>query len=389
MVQDVVERRRPARDVLGEVVDHDHAAVLGERPEHVVGHVAGVPVERPGGRVAEDDGHGRDREGVGERGVAHVREVDEHAEPVHLADELAARLVQPAPARGVGRGVGPGVRVRVRERDVADAPPGDRAQDVGVGLERVAALEPEEHGDAALAGEPADVGGRPGDLGAVERGHLALDLVEHGRRPGRRRRPLAVVLAHEEREERGVEPALGHPREVDVGAAGLRRVALAERVPVVEHERRRVDVAVDDDGVVVDAEGVGPERVLGDEPGDGRVRERHRPARAPVGRVGRGGGRAGRGGRGRARLVGARGAGGEGEQEHGGVVPEGRRGRHRRSQGRTRGGAGVYAGGPPRPPGPERRYSIVQVSPAARSAARSPGPFCSVTAATCSFRTAS
>ena len=41
-----------------------------------------------------------------------VREVDEHAEPVHLADHVAAEVGEPAEHRLVGRGVGPRARSR-------------------------------------------------------------------------------------------------------------------------------------------------------------------------------------------------------------------------------------------------------------------------------------
>ncbi len=54
--------------------------------EDVVAHVSGVVAKRPGGRVREDNWGERVSERVQHRLIGHVRQVDHHPEPVHLAN---------------------------------------------------------------------------------------------------------------------------------------------------------------------------------------------------------------------------------------------------------------------------------------------------------------
>jgi hypothetical protein len=107
---------------------------------------------------------------------------------------------------------------------------------------------------------------------------LPLDLGDHGEGALGRGRPLAVGARDEDGEKRRVETALDHAGEVHMGAARLGRVPLAEGVALVEHERGGVHVPVHHDGVVVEAEGAGPERVLGHEAGRRVRREPDGPA---------------------------------------------------------------------------------------------------------------
>ena len=95
---------RPARLLAGDAVllaqesdreiDHDDAAVPRQRAQHVVGHVARMVRERAAGRVRGDDRRPRDLEGVVERLVGDVRDIDHHAEPIQLADHVPAERRQ-------------------------------------------------------------------------------------------------------------------------------------------------------------------------------------------------------------------------------------------------------------------------------------------------------
>ena len=77
---------------------HHHAAVL-ERPRIVVGHVARCVAERPRRGMGEDHRRVRTRERVVHRLRRDVRQVDQHAEPVHLAHDVAAEGGEPAVRR--------------------------------------------------------------------------------------------------------------------------------------------------------------------------------------------------------------------------------------------------------------------------------------------------
>src|SRR6478672_10148940 len=69
-----------------------------------------------------------------------VAEVDQHAEPVHLADHLAPEGGQSAVLRLVGRRVGPARRVPVRQRHVAHATREERPKDRQRARDHVPAL---------------------------------------------------------------------------------------------------------------------------------------------------------------------------------------------------------------------------------------------------------
>ena len=70
-----------------------------------------------------------DRQHVAERLVGDVRDVDHHAEPVQLADDVLAERRQAVVRRLVGGRVGPVVVLEMRQRQVADAERGVLAQD--------------------------------------------------------------------------------------------------------------------------------------------------------------------------------------------------------------------------------------------------------------------
>ena len=78
-----------------------------------------------------------------------VGQVDEHADPLHLPDDLAAEVGEPAGGRLVGARVGPAdVRV-VGERQVAHAERVQHPQHAERGVDRVPALGAHQRGDPA------------------------------------------------------------------------------------------------------------------------------------------------------------------------------------------------------------------------------------------------
>ena len=86
-----------------------------------------------------------------------MRQIYEHAEAIHLADDLLAELRKPAVARFIGCGVRPVVGVEVGQRHVADAEPVVVAERTERILDGVPSLDAEERGDAALAVRALDV----------------------------------------------------------------------------------------------------------------------------------------------------------------------------------------------------------------------------------------
>ena len=76
------------------------------------GTLRGWSHTRPRRGVREHDRHGGDVERLAHHVGAHVAEVDEHADPVHLGDDLTAEVGEPAEHRLVGGRVGPRARCR-------------------------------------------------------------------------------------------------------------------------------------------------------------------------------------------------------------------------------------------------------------------------------------
>ena len=115
----------------------------------------------------------------------------------------------------------------------------------------MAAFEAPEHGAAARGGDAAHVGGGAGELDALVLRDLLHERPVHRAGALRGLRALAVARRDIRGEEGSVEAALDHAGEVDVATAAAALITAREVVAVVEHQRRRVDVAVEDKRVVV------------------------------------------------------------------------------------------------------------------------------------------
>ena len=127
----------------------------GSRASTSSGTLRGMITHRPGRGVGEDHRGRRDRQGIAHRGRRDVGQIDQHAEPVHLADDLTAELGQPAVPRLVGGRVGPVGVLVVGEGQVADPEPVERSQRAEGVVDAVAALGPEQAGDPAALLSPS------------------------------------------------------------------------------------------------------------------------------------------------------------------------------------------------------------------------------------------
>ncbi len=101
-----------------------------------------------------------------------MRNVDHHAQPVHLQNNLLAEIREAVVVLNLGvvdvaGGVGPFIGVRPRERHVAHAQAVVIAQQVHVVLDRVSAFDAHERGQFVLAVGALDVGDGKGHHHAV------------------------------------------------------------------------------------------------------------------------------------------------------------------------------------------------------------------------------
>ncbi len=241
----------PVTDALGDEArderHHAQAAVVPQALEHVVGHVAGVVAQGAGRGVGEHRRRLRDVEGVAHRVCRDVREVDEHAQPVHLPDHLVPERGQAAELGLVGGRVRPRHVVVVGQREVADAEGVEHPQRPERGVDAVPALGAQQRGDPALGPGTVDAGdrGRESEVTGIPRGHAVhgIHLLQRGRDG---REPLQMGR-HEDRPELGAHAALAQSRKVGVGRLATRDVEL---VPVVAGPfprlPREVVVSVDD-----------------------------------------------------------------------------------------------------------------------------------------------
>ena len=177
--------------------------------------------------------------------------------------------------------VRPLVGVRVRERHVAAAEAVERAQRVERVLDGVTALDAHEDRDLALALGAADVGGRRGEqqVAGVTLDLPVRDVDEiHGapqRTTALHRRLLGQLALDVDGEELGRDPAGLHAREIGVGA----RRARTEIVVAREDHRGDVVVAVDDDGLAMQARRALLDGLAGPRSIRGGARARRRRAR--------------------------------------------------------------------------------------------------------------
>jgi hypothetical protein len=229
---------------------HYHATVLRQAREHRVRHVAGR--RRQGARVGMREDHRRLRDGerVVHGVLRHMRQVDQHPEPVHLAHDLHAELRQAAVARGVGRRIRPFVAVEMRERHVTDAEPPVRAQRAERVLDRMAALDAEQRGDAARGIRTLDVVGREREDEArriaLDHPSRDVDLLELNAREAARADLGRARDVH--RPELAADAAGAQAREIRVaGRARLEIVGgdVARRLALLANHVRKIVVAVD------------------------------------------------------------------------------------------------------------------------------------------------
>ncbi len=169
-------------DEAGIEVDHDDAAIRRHQPQDRVRHVTWVIDQRPRRGMREDHRRLGGAQGVLHRVFGDVSKVDQHTEPVHLPHHIAPERRKPVMLRGVGGGVRPVDVPGVGQRHVA------RAQNVHLPQRRervvdlVAALDPDQGGDAAMGVDALDVGGRVGHLEiggvAADEGLHEVDLLD-------------------------------------------------------------------------------------------------------------------------------------------------------------------------------------------------------------------
>ena len=253
--------------VAGERHGLDHAAVLLQRQQLLVVHVAAVIGQRAGRRVRRDHRRLRQRQRLHVRRLRRMREVDHDPPLVHLGDhllaELAEAVVQPLAVALAGVGVGELAVAVVRERHVAAAAIVELLHALDVGAERIGVLDADQR----------DLLARLRDARHVGRGQRQLDLsgrdllrqVMHGVELRDRLLVGAVVafgrqraLADVDDEERGVEAAFLHLRQVDLRVEALGVVLLPREVVRVD-----VVVRVERDHAIVNGARLLDERGIG------------------------------------------------------------------------------------------------------------------------------
>ncbi len=174
------------------------------------------------GRVREDHRRLGHVQRIMHRGNRDMRQVDQHADPLHLADHVPAEPAQPAGLRLVGSRIGPADVGVVGQGHVPHAERVEHPQHAERPGDRVAALGAEQRGDPAGGEDLLHVvrGQREPERSRVTRDHPAgqVDLLEHGRdRPvtGQRDR-------HVDGPELRAHPAGREPGQVGVQAVGRR-----------------------------------------------------------------------------------------------------------------------------------------------------------------------
>ena len=200
----------------------------------------------PGRGVGEDHRGRRDRQGIPHGVGRDVGQIHQHAEPVHLPDDLTTELAQATEPGLVGGRVGPVGVLVVGEGQIADPEPVQRSQGAEGVVDAVPALGPEQAGDrAALLCLQLQPLGR-GDQGqgvrvVTDHGVHRVDLLQGG--GDRVRTPVGA--GHEHRPELPGHTAGTKPPKVSVQLRlRLGDVAGGEVVPDLPHRPRKIVVSV-------------------------------------------------------------------------------------------------------------------------------------------------
>ena len=136
--------------------------------QHMVRDVARAVADGMGGRVRKDDRCLRGGQRIQHRRHGDVRQVHDHAEPIHLGHDERAEVGEAPdvghPARLINfAAVRPRRVARVREGEIAGAELVERAQHTEAGADRVAALDPDQAGQLAGAMALLDACGEFGE----------------------------------------------------------------------------------------------------------------------------------------------------------------------------------------------------------------------------------
>ena len=138
--------------------DHDDPVLLpvfgAQRREQVIGNVPGDVVHAFRGRMGPHDGRLAVVHRLRRRRVRGVRQVDEHAQPVHLVDQTVSQRAQSPVQRCFGLHesgrVRKGVVAHVRQRQVSDAQRVELPQSGDGIAETVAAAQTEKKGETTV-----------------------------------------------------------------------------------------------------------------------------------------------------------------------------------------------------------------------------------------------
>ena len=188
-------------------------------------------VDRARAGMGGDDRHARQRQHLVERRVRAVADVDDHAEPVHLGHPLPAERRQAVPARLAGGAVGELVVAAVHRPGQPDAEPVEGGEQRQILAERPAVLDAMKAKCLPCADQALGIVGRsvarpirprlsadhPPDRGGADQRRVARPRIAFG---GQR------ALRRVDDEEAAIEPALVHPRQIDLAAVLVVAMAL-------------------------------------------------------------------------------------------------------------------------------------------------------------------
>ena len=149
--------------------DRDHAAGLGDAADLGISQVATMSVQRVARGVAHDERAAQDRERIGDARGVQVREVDHHAQPLELSQQLEAEGGEPAAVECPdGHRVPDLRRLEVHQTEHAQAALVRPARVLELAVDAVRAFQTGQRGEPALAGGAPDVASGAREAGAAK-----------------------------------------------------------------------------------------------------------------------------------------------------------------------------------------------------------------------------
>ena len=128
-------------------IDHDDPAIGRQPVQHGVGHITRMPIQRARRTMAEHHRRMGHSQGIQHGLFGHMRQIDQHPHPLHLAHHIATERGQPIMRGRVRGAIGPCGILEMGQRHIARAQRIHLPEHAERPIDRMPALHADQAGD--------------------------------------------------------------------------------------------------------------------------------------------------------------------------------------------------------------------------------------------------